>query len=142
MTLHEELSALIWLAPWAKLEAEAEETRQYEHALARGLVREHPLYGRSAKAVAARVHDDLDDLLDDDAVDEDVSDDHEDSGIRADAEEVLFLVDGPDQLCVVNLASAGKRTADSPFFSAFDSAAEFEQACLLPDHLEYSDHDV
>jgi len=138
MTLEEELSALTWLAPWIKLDFD--ETQVYERALARSLVPEHALHGRAAKAVAVRFDDDLRDHDDDE--DTDAAAASAGAASRG-ADEALFLMDGPEpRLYVVNLASAGGRTAESPFYSAFESAREFEHACMLPDHLEYSDEDV
>lgn len=112
-SLLDELSALTWLPPWAPLEPA--QARACEQTLSNSLSEQHPLHGRNARAYAKR--DD-------------------------DAEEVLFLVSHPDALCVVNLDSVGKRAADRPFFVAYGSLEEFEQGCMLPDHLEYTDEDV
>ncbi|HET8934630.1 MAG TPA: hypothetical protein VFN67_14375 [Polyangiales bacterium] len=113
MTLRDDLSALNCLAPWVQLEPV--QARAFEQTLSNSLAEQHPLHGRSAQAFAKRTDD---------------------------AEEVLFLVDSPEQLCVVNLESARKHSADRPFFVAYASVEEFEQGCMLPDHLEYTDEDV
>jgi hypothetical protein len=115
MGLHDELAKLSWLEPWAPLSPE--DAREREADLAACLVEAHPLHGRSARALAARTDE---------------------------ASDVLFLVTSPEQLAVVNLVPArkGKGTAHAPFFMLHDSVEEFEQACMLPDHLEYSDADT
>lgn len=113
MTVLDDLSALSWLPPWAQLEPT--QARAFEQTLSNSLSEQHPLHGRPAKALAKRSDD---------------------------ADEVLFFVSGPDELCVVNLESARKRSADRPFFVAYATALEFEQGCMLPDHLEYTDEDV
>ena len=114
MTLHDDLSSVTWLAPWAQLSPEA--AGAHERKLQSILSAGHPLHGRAARALAARSDEE--------------------------AGDVLFLVSGPDELCVVNLGGAGKRSATSPYFASFASAEEFEQACMLPDHLEYTDEDI
>jgi hypothetical protein len=111
--LRDDLSVLTWLPPWTQLEPA--QARAYEQTLSNSLTEQHPLHGRSAQAFAKRSDD---------------------------AEEVLFLVQGPDVLCVVNLESARKRSAERPFFVTYASTEEFEQGCMLPDHLEYTDEDV
>jgi hypothetical protein len=113
MALLDDLSFLTWLEPWVALQPS--ETRQHEQALLKCLMAEHPLHGRSVRALAARSDD---------------------------AEDVLFLMGEPDALCVVNLGSAGKPSATRPFFVIYTQVSEFEQGCMLPDHLEYTDEDV
>lgn len=112
-SLTDDLSTLTWLPPWAPLATA--DAAQLELTLSKVLSDQHPLYGREAKAVASRSDD---------------------------AEDVLFLVHGPEELCVVNLASAAKASATRPFFMLFSAVSEFEQGCMLPDHLEYTDEDV
>jgi hypothetical protein len=112
-SLSDDLSELTWLPPWAALESA--EAQKYELTLSNVVSDQHPLHGRAGKAVANRIDD---------------------------AEDVLFLVSGPEELCVVNLGSAGKPSASKPFFLLFGSVAEFEQGCMLPDHLEHTDEDV
>lgn len=112
-SLLEDLSALTWLSPWSALSPE--EARQRELKLSTSLSDQHPLHGRSAKAVASRTDD---------------------------AEDVLFVVATPDELCVVNMDSAGKPSATKPFFMLFSSVSEFEEGIMLPDHLEHTDEDV
>ena len=113
VTVLDDLSALKWLPPWVQLEPT--QARAYEQTLSNSLAEQHPLHGRSAQAFAKRTDD---------------------------AEEVLFFVSGPDELYVVNLESARKRSAERPFFVAYASVEEFEHGCMLPDHLEYTDEDV
>jgi hypothetical protein len=112
-SLLDDLSALTFLAPWAALQPE--EAQKHALKLSNNLSDQHPLYGRSAQAVASRTDD---------------------------AEDVLFLIGDPDELCVVNLASAGRPSATKPFFMIFGSVSEFEQGCMLPDHFEHTDEDV
>jgi hypothetical protein len=107
MTLLDDLSSVTWLEPWARLTPEA--ARTHERALQNSLSEAHPLHGRAARAVAARSDD---------------------------AGDVLFVVEAPDELCVVNLGGS------SPFVASFASAEEFEHGCMLPDHLEHTDDDV
>jgi hypothetical protein len=113
MTLHDDLSSVTWLDPWAQLTAD--EAPAHERVLQSSLSEAHPLYGRQARALAAR---------------------HDDAG------DVLFVVNAPDELCVVNLSGAAKRSATSPYFASFASADEFVHGCMLPDHLEHTDDDV
>ena len=115
-SLFDDLSVLSWLPPWAALEPG--DASEYERNLAKVVSGQHPLYGRSARAVAARTDD---------------------------ADDVLFLVAGPDELCVVNFGSAGSSgepSATRPFVMSFGSVSEFEQGCMMPDHLEHTDEDV
>jgi hypothetical protein len=112
-SLLDDLAALAWLPPWAQLEPE--KAREHEKTLSNSLSEEHPMHGRSAQALAARIDD---------------------------AADVLFLVGDPDELCVVNLDSGSKRSADRPFFVAYRSVPEFERGCMEPDHFEYTDDDV
>jgi len=109
-----ESKAFEWLEPWAALEAT--EARERERQLVSSLAPEHPLHGRAARALAAR--------LDEDAPD------------------TLFALEAPSELCVVNLTHTRKRSAESPFFTAFESLEEFGEAVMLPDHLEHTDSDV
>ena len=102
-----------WLEPWAPLADP--QARERERQLASSLVPEHPLYGRSARALGARLDD---------------------------AAQSLFALEAPAELCVVSLGAVRKSSAESPFFSAFESLADFRQACMLPDHLEHTDDDV
>lgn len=113
MTLLDDLSSVTWLEPWASLTGD--DARVREAALRGGLSEAHPLFGRPARALAARGDD---------------------------AGDVLFALEGPDELCVVNLAGSIKRSATSPFFASFGSVEEFVQGCMLPDHLEHTDDDV
>lgn len=108
-----DLSALTWLPPWAALEPD--DAAEHELTLSKAVSEQHPLYGRGGKAVAARIDD---------------------------ADDVLFLVSGPDALCVVSLSSASRASATRPFFMLFGTVFEFEQGCMVPDHLEYTDEDV
>jgi len=108
-----DLTAFEWLEPWSALpDAQA---RERERQLQILLIPEHPLHGRPARALAERGDD---------------------------APDTLFALDAPVELCVVSLSSVRKRTASSPFFSVFESLTEFREACMLPDHLEYTDDDV
>ena len=109
MTLLDDLSSVTWLVPWERVTPEA--ARTHERALQKSLSEAHPLHGRAARALAAR---------------------------NDDAGDVLFVVEAPDELCVVNLSGS----PSSPFFASFASAEEFEQGCMLPDHLEHTDDDV
>ena len=115
MALREDLAALTWLEPWAPLQPT--EARERERELASSLSDLHPLYGRKAEAIAARTDD---------------------------ASDVLFCVSTPDQLAVVNLVPGRKTkgSAQIPFFVPYDSVDDFEQGCMAPDHLEYSDEDT
>jgi hypothetical protein len=113
MTQLDELSSVTWLDPWAPLTAEAARAR--EGALRGNVSEAHPLFGRPARALAARGDD---------------------------AGDVLFALEAPDELCVVNLAGSIKRSATSPYFASFSSVEEFVQGCMLPDHLEHTDDDV
>jgi hypothetical protein len=112
-SLLDDLAELSWLPPWAELDPA--KAREHEQTLSNGLSDQHPLYGRAARALASRTDD---------------------------AEEVLFVVSEPDELSVVNLGSIGKRSATRPFFMMYSSVSEFEQGCMLPDHLEHTDEDV
>lgn len=112
-SLIDDLTALTWLPPWAAL-APAD-AAQHALTLSKVVSDQHPLHGRCGKAVAGRSDD---------------------------AEDVLFVIEGPDELCVVNLASATTPSATRPFFMLFSSVADFEQGCMLPDHLEHTDEDV
>jgi hypothetical protein len=112
-SLIDDLSELTWLPPWTAL-APAD-AAQHELTLSKVVCDQHPLHGRGGKAVASRIDD---------------------------ADDVLFVVSEPDALCVVNLASATKPSATRPFFMLFSAVSEFEQGCMLPDHLEYTDEDV
>jgi hypothetical protein len=108
-----EVSELEWLEPWCALTGP--QARERERQLAALLIPEHPLHGRNARALGAR---------------------------EDEAEETLFALEGPDELCVVNLSATRKRSADSPHFTAFESLEDFRQGCMLPDHLEATDEDV
>jgi hypothetical protein len=108
-----DLTGFEWLAPWAPLPAS--QANERERQLERCLVPEHPLHGRPARALGERADD---------------------------APDTLFALQAPSEWCVVSLAGAGKRSATSPFFSAFESLAEFREACMLPDHLEHTDSDT
>ena len=112
-SLIDDLSALTWLPPWAAL-APADAAK-HELTLSNVVSEQHPLHGRAGKAVAGRSDD---------------------------ADDVLFVVSGPDELCVVNLASATKPSATRPFFMLFAAVSDFEQGCMVPDHLEHTDEDV
>jgi hypothetical protein len=112
-SLLDDLPELSWLPPWAQLQAD--DAHKHELTLSKSLSDQHPLYGRSAQALAGRMDD---------------------------ADDVLFLVGGPDELCVVNVGSAAERSATRPFFVIYGSVSEFEQGCMLPDHLEFTDEDV
>lgn len=111
--LDDALDTFEWLEPWAPLPAA--QARERERQLLASLVPEHALHGRSARALAARLDD---------------------------APDTLFAIEAPDELCVVSLSPGRKRSADSPYFTRFESLGEFGQACMLPDHLEHTDSDT
>ena len=113
MTLLDDLSSVTWLEPWARLTPEA--ASAHERTLQSSLAEVHPLHGRAARALAVR---------------------------NDDAGDVLFVLEAPDELCVVNLGGALKRSATSPYFASFASVEEFEQGIMLPDHLEHTDEDI
>ena len=108
-----DLTDFEWLEPWAPLAAAQASERQRQ--LQSSLIPEHPLHGRPARALGERADDEGDTLL---------------------------ALENPAELCVVSLAGVGKRSATSPFFSVFESLAEFREACMLPDHLEHTDSDT
>ena len=108
-----DLTGFEWLEPWSALpDARA---RERERQLQSHLIPDHPLHGRPARALAER---------------------------RDDAPDTLFALESPVELCVVSLGAVRKRSASSPFFSVFESLTEFREACMLPDHQEYTDSDV
>jgi len=109
----DDLTAFEWLEPWAPLPAAL--ARERERQLQTSLIPEHALHGRSPRALGARLDD---------------------------APDTLFAIEAPDELCVVSLGAGRKRSADSPFFTTFESLEEFRQACMLPDHLEHTDSDA
>ena len=111
--LDDELDRFEWLEPWAPLTAA--QARERERQLLASLVPEHALHGRGARALAAR---------------------------QDDAPDSLFALEAPAELCVISLSPGRKRSADSPYFTRFDSLEEFRQACMLPDHLEHTDSDT
>lgn len=102
---------LTWLEPWQPMAAEARNSA--DSALRRELVAGHPLFGRAAHAVARRI----------------------------DCDDVLFALEGPAGLAVVNLTHARNRTPESPHVMLFDSVNEFVEGCMQPDHAEYTDSD-
>jgi hypothetical protein len=115
MTLTEELARAEWLIPWQPLEPAA--ARERESALTRAVSPGHPLHAlveHAPIAIAARI--------------DDVSD-------------TLFLLGPEARLCVLPLAQLSKlrEQAELGIFSNF---AEFREACMWPDHLEYTDEDV
>lgn len=107
------LDVFEWLEPWAPLPAA--QARERERQLQASLVPEHTLHGRGARAIAGRLDD---------------------------APETLFAIEAPDELCVVSLSPGRKRSADSPYFTRFETLEQFWQACMLPDHLEHTDPDT
>ena len=103
--------ALDWLMPWQPLTRERAE--RCERALPRELTAGHPLAGRVVRAIAARV----------------------------DCDDVLYWVGDPEELAVVRLRHKPARTLDAVGCMRFTSVAEFVQACLEPDHLEFTEAD-
>jgi hypothetical protein len=116
MTPSEEVAQAEWLAPWEPLDARTAAAR--EQALAHALQQlppDHALFGTAgARAIAAR--------------NDDVPDD-------------LFLLANPERFCLVNVAQLGKAPATATLV-LFETFAEFHEACMLPDHLEFTDSDV
>jgi hypothetical protein len=115
MTLTEELARAEWLIPWEPLEPAA--ARERESVLARALGPGHPLHAlveHDPIAIAART--------------DEVSD-------------TLFLLGPEARLCVLPLAQLGKFRSEAELDS-FETFAEFQEACMWPDHLEYTDEDV
>ncbi|MEY4581497.1 MAG: hypothetical protein RL701_6200 [Pseudomonadota bacterium] len=119
MTPSEELAQAEWLAPWEPLDSSS--AAPHERALARAhqtLPPEHALSAalgtHAARALAIR-NDDVPDCL--------------------------FLLTNPERFCVLNVAQLAKAAANiTPVL--FDSFADFHEACMLPDHLEFTDADV
>jgi len=112
MSIRTELSSLTWLTPWAALSPER--AAALERTLARVLAPEHELMSggaRTPQAIAA----------------------------RQDTKDALFLLQAPEQLCLIYLdaKASGQLT-----YTLFESVEEFVSSCMLPDHLEDSDEDV
>lgn len=115
MTIRAELQTMNWLEPWALLTPER--AGELERELTRVLRPEHELAQtgpRGAKAIAA----------------------------HSDTPDVLFLLQGPDQLCVVHLGKTPHEDPAWPFYILFDTTQDFVDGCMQPDHLEASDDDV
>jgi hypothetical protein len=110
-TLQAQLFLVHWLTPWQPVTGER--AVGLERVLSRELCSGHPLEGRTARAVAARV----------------------------DCDDVLYWVDGPEELVVVHLTRRKPRTFDAASCMCFDSVDGFVEACLQPDHLEYMEPD-
>ena len=109
--LHTQLLELDWLEPWALLSAAR--AAQAERVLTAALTPAHPFSGRALRAVAARV----------------------------DCDDVLFWVDAPEALVVQRLPPDKAARLDAAASMIFASVQEFIEACLQPDHLEYTDRD-
>lgn len=115
MSIHDELQSMNWLTPWAVVTPER--AGEFERELLRILRPDHELSltgERAAKAIAA----------------------------HRDTPDVLFLLQRPDQLCVVHLGKKAHAELSWPFFILFDSAQAFIDGCMQPDHLEACDDDV
>jgi hypothetical protein len=91
----------------------AGQASQLQATLQRQLVSGHVLFGRGAQAIA-----------------------------RSDDDQVLYLLQDPQQLAVVHLSSARSKTPDQPHSMLFDSVAEFVEGCMRPDHEELTDPDA
>ena len=98
-----------WLEPWVPV---ADQDREgMERELTHELAAGHVLFGRKARAI----------------------------GRRNDQDDVLFVVDGPRQFAVVHLTYARETRPEWPHTIVFESVQEFVEACMLPDHEEYTD---
>jgi hypothetical protein len=102
---------LTWLEPWQPMAADARQPA--ESALRRELVSGHPLFGRTAHAIARRL----------------------------DCDDVLFALEASGELAVVHLTHGRNRTAESPPVMLFENVSEFVEGCMQPDHAEYTDSD-
>jgi hypothetical protein len=112
MTPPATIDDVIWLEPWALLEAQGRDALERE--LRRELIAGHVLFGREARAIAR----------------------------REDQDDVLFMVEAPEQLAVVHLTYVRDTRPEFPHTMIFETIAQFIEACMLPDHAELTDDDV
>jgi hypothetical protein len=92
---------------------DAARARECEHELERRLGPQHALRGRVVRALARRIDE---------------------------VPDTLFLLREPD--CLWLVPATGSLAANGGELATFEDIAGFATACMLPDHLEYTDDDV
>lgn len=108
--LSKEIDLITWREPWSPVATEAHRTK-LEAELQKEVAAGHVLHGRGVRALA----------------------------VRADQDDVLFVVSDPEQLAVVHLSySSGADHPPWPTTTLFDAVSQFVATRMDRDHDDYT----